>query len=189
MTKESPAEKQKIKEQNQRINRKSTILSLFAIILIIALSIPIILNSPTPQSRFADSEKEDKVPTLELNLYKLVSEKEILPIKTPSLPGDSIAFRISTLRPVHVGVGLSINGGKPELLFKGAKVPPGPDRLVERHDVIYSYTVQTTDKNLHFCIIHSDDHDHLQLKARNLAHDWPSLDQAACKQLLISDAK
>jgi len=172
------------KTSARRIMRKSTILTLSIMLGLVAISVAIINTSVSPLSRFASVNKQRGVVPIQLHAFLKHVDGKLLELQSKAKLGDLIAFKLSTTRPVHTGLAVSINKQKPYIVFKGARIPPGPNRLLEKEDYFFSYEVKPSDKDVKFCLITSDDHERLYDKLRRLQSIWTKIDDAACVQVI-----
>ncbi len=175
---------QQAKVSARRIMRRSTILTLSIMLGLIALSVVIINSSVSPLSRFASVNKQRGVVPVKLHAFLKQMDGKLTELQNQAKLGELITFKLSTTRPVHTGLAVSINKQKPYVVFKGARIPPGPNRLLEKDDYLFSYKVKSSDKDVKFCLIVSDDHERLYAKLRRLQNIWTKIDDAACVQVI-----
>lgn len=171
-------------KREKRINRRSTIVSLVAIIGFILLSLPILMNVPTPSSALKKADEQRTVPRLSLTAaYYAGEEKPAKPIADEVLPDKPIVFLLTSIRPVYVSLAAVINAGEPQVVFHRARIPPGPNRLVEKAGVPYVFTLTDEVKSARFCIIDASDFELLQQRASHIKREWSSVEEAACLDL------
>lgn len=159
--------------------RRSTWLTLGLIGMLAAVTYYVARNSISPLSRFQSSPPES-VPALALHAYQQLpdgSTKEITQL--PEL-GSHIVFTLSTVKPLHTALGLSVDDHEPVVVFEGAKIAPGPTRILEKEDELFIYDVKPSDHQLKFCLFGADDASHLRQTLTELPQAWKTSAPPTC---------
>lgn len=174
-------------QREQRINRRSTLVSFVAVALFILAAIPFFSLVKSPVEVQNEVERSMKVAPLTLTAHYYENEKELELDSASVEAGRTIAFSLSSIRPVHVSLAASVDGKAPEVLFHGAKIPPGPKRIIEKRDRRFVYALAPGVKSVRVCLITASDHDYLQKKIDGLARAWGETKDEAC--VVLSSAK
>ena len=167
-------------KRERRINRRSTVVSFFAIAAFLAVGFLFIKNAPTPLSAMNEADKNRKVPRLSLAAHYYAGEG--MPLEDVSGPAQSAAmvFTVSSIRPVHLSIAASLDGAEPVVLFHRVRIPPGPKRLVEKAGTPFVFTLEETVRSARFCVIGGSDSEKLQQGINHLKADWAAFDEDVC---------
>ncbi len=174
----------KAKQSARQIMRKSTILTLSLMVLLIGISVVIINSSVSPFARFASVNKQKGVIPVKLGAFLKSSDGKLIELQRKAQLGDLISFKVSTTRPIYTGLAIAINHQKPQIAFKDARIPPGRDRLLEKEDHLYTYELKSTDRDIKFCIITSGSFERLYALLRKVQDFWDRIDDHACVQVM-----
>lgn len=173
--------------REQRINRRSTLISFIAIIGFVAITIPFFTQVKSPVEVQDAVEKTMQVAPLSLSAFYKNGDQE-LPLDLDHVAvGRDIVFSLSSIRPVHVSLAASIDDAEPIVLFHGAMIPPGPKRILEKHDQRYVFQFEKGQHKVKACLITASDHEYLQKKIDSLPQAWQQTRPEACLQLVASE--
>lgn len=170
-------------KRERRINRRSTLVSFVAIVVFLLVSLPFLMNSPTPLTAMKNADKQRTVPRLSLAAHYYQGEDMALEEVSENIQSRPLVFTVSSIRPLHISVAASINGADPVVLFHRVRIPPGPRRLIEKAGIPFIFTLKDDVRSARFCVIDGSDSEKLQQRVTNLNADWQSIDAEVCLQL------
>jgi hypothetical protein len=168
-----------VRQKDRRIMRRSTWLTLALIITLSAVTYYIASSSISPLSRF-QSPPPASVPPLALHAYQQMLDGSTKEISQVPDSGSHIVFTLSTVKPLHTALGLSVDDHEPVVVFEGAKIAPGPTRILEKEDELFIYDVKPSDHQLKFCLFGADDAAHLHQTLTELPQAWKTSAPPTC---------
>jgi len=169
--------------RERRINRRSTLVSFFAIVGFLLVSLPFLMNSPTPLTAMKNADKQRTVPRLSLTAHYYQGEGVALDAFSGEIQSKPLAFTVASVRPLHISIAASINGTDPVVLFHRVRIPPGPQRLIEKAGIPFLYELEESVRSARFCVLDGSDSEKLQQAVNNLKTNWLTMDEALCVQL------
>ncbi|MDH5229866.1 MAG: hypothetical protein OEY38_07405 [Gammaproteobacteria bacterium] len=147
-----------IAQHNRKLNRRSTWVSLVAIVMLSLVTVAIVKN--TYFSFKQSSRHNDSI--IQLKAFHAPQATEAaIPARQTVSPNQDLVFTVSTPWPIHTALLLSIDDQTPQLVFKGAKIPPGENRRFENLVDRYHYVIPMGPKHLRFCLLTADDAEQL----------------------------
>ena len=170
-------------KRERRINRRSTLVSFFAIVTFLLVSVFVLKNSPTPLTAMKNADKQRTVPRLSLAAHYYQGEGEALDALSGEVQSKPLVFTVASVRPLHISIAASINGADPVVLFHRVRIPPGPKRLIEKAGIPFLYEMGESVHSVRFCVIDGSDSEKLQQAVNSLKNNWLALDEALCVQL------
>jgi len=69
------------------------------------------------------------------------------------------------------------------VIYRGARVPPGPERLIAKLDQPFVYTADNVVEKTRICVLAGDDEMGVQREMGKLANTWSELPDSTCLQL------
>ena len=169
-------------ERERRINRRSTYVSFAAIAAFILVTIPFFKQVRSPQDVQNEIEQTMRVLPLTLSAHYDETDASLLTETDVVVPEKDIVFDLSSIRPVNVSLVASIDGGEPNLLFHGAKIPPGTKRRIEQHDQPYIFRMGEA-HDARICLVTASDSEILQRRVDRLQDTWKEIVPEACVEL------
>jgi len=175
-------EKARAFQREQRINRRSTLVSFVAIAIFILITIPFFLQVRSPSDVQQEIEQHMQVSPLTLAAHYNEAGAANLSTNDEIDPDKDIVFDLSSIRPVNVSLAGMLDGKKPDVLFHGAKIPPGPKRRLERRDQPFVFRMGQT-HTARLCLITASDSEILQQRVDHLSETWTVIRPEACVEL------
>jgi len=182
--KKSIVEDEKTLKLQQKHMRQSTLIILLGILLMGLLTVYILRNSISPYSRIQQSNGvHGKARPVELMASRQMANGQLKKFDNNANAGDIFEFQLASTQSIHVALIGSINGKTPVAFYKGARIPPGPDRHLEKAGVLFTYEVNPSDNSIIFCILHENSQKTLYKRLRSLQTLWSSIPSESCVQL------
>jgi hypothetical protein len=150
---QSPEEKEQARQKQQRIVRRSTILSLVGGILFGGLGYLVYKTTPSPYEEQKQSVILHTDPTVSMNILQQTLEGGWGNLDHQPNWGERVAFNISTTHPIHVALFAETNHANKHLEFDYLRVPPGENRLLKINNRPYVYEVKEGDEHVVFCMV------------------------------------
>ena len=173
----------KLKLQQKRL-RQSTLIILISILFMSLLSVYVLRNSISPYSRTQSSNGiNSKARPVELMALQQMANGQLKEFDNNANAGDTFEFQLASTQSIYVALIGSINGKTPVAYYKGARIPPGPHRHLEKAGVLFTYEVKPSDNSIIFCILHAKSQEALYTRLRSLHALWLSIPSKSCVQL------
>lgn len=180
MSRRQPTEAElEAKRKEKRINRSSTITILIAIAIGSLITFIILQNSTTPLKRLAREQTSQNGSLLKLMAF-VKTGQELAPLQGQAATGDVIAFKLATTRPIHIALAASVNDSAPSIYFDDTRIPPGPERLVEVGEDLFTYQIHETDAHVTFCVLSAEDSIMLSRLIVRLPTAWEAMPEGSC---------
>lgn len=168
-----------VRQKDRRIMRRSTWLTLALIIVLSTVTYYVARSGISPLSRFQSTQPAG-VPAMTLHAYEQMPDGSTHEITQMPNVGGHIVFTLSTVKPLHTALGLSVDDHEPKVVFEGAKIAPGPTRILEKEDQLFIYDVKPSDHQLKFCLFGADDAAHLHETLSKLPQAWQTSAPPTC---------
>jgi len=182
--KTSLAEDENTLKLQQKRMRQNTLIILISILFMSLLSIYVLRNSISPYSRIQQSNGVNgKVRPVELIALQQMANSQTKEFDNDAKAGDIFEFQLASTQSIYVALIGSINGQTPVAFYKGARIPPGPHRHLEKAGVLFTYEVQASDNSIVFCILQAKSQEALYTSLRSLHTLWASIPSQSCVQL------
>lgn len=140
-------------QQNRKITRSSTIISLLGVALFLGSGVAIYKLTPPPyEKNLADPISQLK-PTISLSLLQRTAENSWKALEKAPEAGEQVAFQLSTTHPLHASLLYEPNHTRPRTLFDDIRIPPGENRVINFNNADYHYTVKKQDEHAVFCLV------------------------------------
>jgi len=145
------------RQQNRKVTRSSTILSLVGVALFLLSGVLIYKITPGPLEKQQDIANSQIATNVSIEMVQKNAANQWIKLDHTPESGELISFRISTNQPLHVSLISEPNQSHPRTLFDDIRIPPGENKIINFNNQDYHYTVKETDKQMQLCLITAAD--------------------------------
>lgn len=148
MSDSDPAD-QLAQQRARKINRMSTLLVLLTIAVLATATWYIVKFNASPVKNLQEQSRMHHALELEAQAIT-VDGQPASRIKT----GDILRIRVDTTQPVYAAVMAQAGTEAPLVLFRGVRIPPGQNRVLEKADRLFEYPVEGIEGQLTLCLVY-----------------------------------
>jgi hypothetical protein len=171
-------------KRSKHVNRNSNLLILLAIAIVGGLSYLIINSMKSPYDVSEESQRFTEARhVLALQAFERYADGHEKLLDHSMHPGEKVVFKLSTSHPVHIALAMSVGENSPVIIYQGARVPPGPDRLIAKLDQPFVYTADDSEEKTRICVLAGDDERDVRREMGALGENWSILPDSTCLQL------
>ncbi|MDH5302308.1 MAG: hypothetical protein OEW58_13210, partial [Gammaproteobacteria bacterium] len=133
----------------------------------------------------ADKIRTDSAnpPPLTLMAFQESADGLTKPLDHLLVGGETTIFKMASVKPVVVALAVSEDQQAPTVVFKDARIPPGPERLVAKFAGPFQYTATPEPHDVRVCLLAGADQQELDNQVAHLAEIWATLPAHRCVQL------
>jgi len=150
---QAPDEKEQRRRNDQRILRRSTLLSLIGVFMFVVSGYLLYKNVPSPYDEIKESlvlraDAKVSLAVLQQNQNNGWGDLDHIPNE-----GDKVAFKISTTQPIHIALFAEVNHTEKQLVFDYIRIPPGENKMLKVGNQPYIYQVGKGQEHVVFCMV------------------------------------
>ncbi|MBL1260494.1 MAG: hypothetical protein COB33_008185 [Thiotrichaceae bacterium] len=145
------------RQQNRKVTRSSTIISLIGAALFLLSGVLIYQLTPGPLEKQQSIINSPLAAKISLEMVQKDTFNQWRPLDHSPESGEQIRFRISTNQALHATLTSEPNQSHPRTLFNDIRIPPGKNKIINFNHHDYYYTIKETDKQMQFCLITAAD--------------------------------
>ncbi len=153
----SEEEKEKARQRQQRIMRRSTLLSFLGVMLFASLGYFLYKTTPSPYEEQLNSVILHSAPTVSMTVLQKKSGGGWTDLDHTPNEGEEVAFKVSTTHPIHVALFAEANHTKKRLIFDYIRIPPGENKILKVNNSPYIYRVAKGEQHVVFCMVVATD--------------------------------
>lgn len=158
---QAPESKEVRRAQEQRIIRRSTLISLVGGVIFLGLGYLLYKAMPSPYEEIKESAILRAEATVSMAVLQYNADGSWGALDHTPNEGEKVAFKISTTQPIHVALFVEANHTEKHLVFDYLRIPPGENKILKVGNQPYIYQVGKGEEHVVFCMVVVTDPDKL----------------------------
>jgi len=154
---EKEQEKERVRLIQQRIVRRSTLLSFVGVILFASLGYLLYKTTPSPYEEQLNNVILHTEPSVSMAVLQQAADGSWGDLDHTPDEGEKVAFRVSSTHPIHVALFAETNHTEKRLIFDYIRIPPGENKILKVNNSPYIYQVAKGEEHVVFCMVVATD--------------------------------
>ena len=169
--------------KNRQLMRRSTFIILPGVAIMVALSIYIIGLSPSLKETLDADRPVARKTIVHLSVFEF-KDKNKISIQS-EVSQTKLVFDLSSNVPIHVALLSSVNSMAPEILFQGAKIPPGQHKRLGKAGDRFIYKTSAGQGEIKFCLVQAENASNLVKKLLRPKNIWSRIPDTQCVNVTV----